>query len=239
MLLKGRYKLILPRSSKSPLHFDGLYDLESDPHEMRNLLKGGSTASSPRILGKVEHLKVLLMEWMLRNDRKEGFYTDPAFQLGEGAGDVKEIFLRRTWKKLEFWQSDFRLGFTRPVLQKGFYVQNEFLYIGRTRPGTLIVQSVSVTGPHAQYFTVSQTNATIAQDEFIKIKVSFRSISNLSFESIRASIEIQNSVNGIRKIPIESDSGTMVNAKTIFSKEKRSGETESNNTHEAALDEFI
>ena len=76
---------MMPKSSKSPKYFDMMYDLkkgksgismmalfcfhlttafhDADPHEMTNLFQTGK-ANAARTIGKAEHLKILLMEWM-------------------------------------------------------------------------------------------------------------------------------------------------------------------------------
>jgi hypothetical protein len=206
LIVKGWYKLMLPKNAQSS-SLDLMYDLESDPHELNNLLRHGEKKISKRVIGKAEHLKVLLMEWMLRNDGDdEQYYSDPVYNLREGRGDIKEVSLRRSWRKLPYWQSDFRLEFTKPVEKNGEFVQNEYLYIGRTQKGKLRIQSIYVKGRDKHLFTVSETKATIAKGEYIRVKVTYRNSERVPFSSLKAKIVIENDVNKVSLVDISRDS---------------------------------
>ena len=58
MIRKGDYKLMLPKKANSPL-LDMMYDLGSDPYEMKNLLGEKGRKASKSVIGKAEHLKIV------------------------------------------------------------------------------------------------------------------------------------------------------------------------------------
>lgn len=201
MIRKGDWKLILPKNSESPV-VNMMYRLDEDPYEENNLLGSKGQSASDLEIGKAEYLKILLIEWMERMDGPDKLYSDNKYNLGEGSGDIGEIRQRRDWKTVNYWQSDTSLSFGRPVLVDGEYKRNEFLYFGRTNSGTTTIASITVAGPDASYFTVSPGSATLGQNESVKITVSFVSDEEVSIASLDAKIEVQNSVNGVRTIPI-------------------------------------
>ena len=205
MIRKGSYKLILPKKEDSDV-LDMMYDLKNDPLEMHNLLgKNGDTAK-PIVIGKAEYLKCLLTEWMRRVDGKiEGYYSDNKYNLGEGRGDIREIRARRTWREVEYWQSHEKfIWFGQPVYvaSEDSYRRNEYLYIGRTKPGVLTIKDISVTGVDARYFSVSTDQAVVNPGSCFRVRVSFESKKPVSIGSLDASITIQNDVDGVRKIKI-------------------------------------
>jgi len=61
MVVKDGWKLIIPYTIKSSV-INALYDLNSDPHEMNNLL--GSNPDRSHYLTKAEELRACLMEWL-------------------------------------------------------------------------------------------------------------------------------------------------------------------------------
>lgn len=64
MVLHEGWKLLLPYSETSTV-INALYDLNSDPYEMNNLL--GSNPESHNYLEKAEELRGYLMEWLMKN----------------------------------------------------------------------------------------------------------------------------------------------------------------------------
>jgi len=154
MIRKGKYKLLLPKKSDSSV-MDMLYDLEADPFEMSNLLGNGGESMSEALIGKTEHLKILLLEWMKRMDGKKNYYSDKTFNNGVGNGDVAEIRGRRTWPTLPFWFGDTELSFGPPALQTdGTYLRNEYLYMYVTK---MTWSETSV--PHPFRVFLSQSSA--------------------------------------------------------------------------------
>lgn len=203
MIRKGGFKLILPRKADSKT-LDALYNLERDPFEMKNLLGKNGNRANPNIVGKAEHLKILLLEWMRRKNGRHGFYSSNRWQGGQGRGDMKEIHLRRTWRRAAYWQSDSVLRFGNPVLVNGVYRRNEFLYIGRTLPGKLIVKSVRILGPDAKLFRLNVARFQVNTNGYQRIKISFSSRSPVQMDSLRARIEVRFGAKGFRLIPIRT-----------------------------------
>jgi hypothetical protein len=145
---------------------------------------------------------------MLRNNGgNKQYYGDPKWNIGEGRGDLREVFRRRTWDTVDYWQSDERLIFAKPVQnENGEFVQNEWFYVGRTTKGVLDISSITVKGRDARFFTVSKKKAKIRQEEFIRIQVSFSTSERISLFNIQAYIEIRNNVNKYSLVRIARDS---------------------------------
>ena len=205
MIRKGHYKLIITKKVDSKT-IDMMYDLKSDPQEMNNLLGVNGDNASLATIGKAEHLKILLMEWMQRNDGPHGYYSDRKYNGLEGNGDIAEVRGRRTWRTVDYWQSDTEVLFGKPVrLPSGEYVRNEYFYVGRTssNAGKLRIFQISVQGPDAGCFRVDQTaKVLIDEGEHIRIKISFTAQEPISIQTLDAYIEIHNNVNGIKRVNI-------------------------------------
>ncbi len=67
MVLKDGWKLIIPYSKESEV-INALYDLNTDPHEMHNLI--GKSPDRAQYEEKVEELRSCLLEWLEKNDSK-------------------------------------------------------------------------------------------------------------------------------------------------------------------------
>ena len=67
MVLKDGWKLIIPYSKDSEV-INALYDLNTDPHEMHNLI--GKNPDRAQYEDKVEELRGCLLEWLEKNDSK-------------------------------------------------------------------------------------------------------------------------------------------------------------------------
>jgi Sulfatase len=203
MIRKGQFKLTLPRKADSTVA-DMLFDLKSDPMEVVNLLRDPRSRNRmPRsgIIGKAEHLKILLLEFMQRNNGAGKYYSSPRYHLG-GRGDIKEVSLRRTWEKVNYWHSDGRLSFGPPALVGSVYVRNEYWYVGRTNTGSFQIQSVTVTGTHAANFRVASVRKTVLANQYVRIKVTFRSSTLLYWKSLRATMVVKNTATGTTRIPL-------------------------------------
>jgi Sulfatase len=195
MVRRGSHKLMLPRSANSTI-FDMMYDTEADPYEMNNLL--GTEPDDPVVIGKAEHLKILLVEWLQRHDTEYQYFSSNEYQAGQGMGDVAEIQTRRTWAALSYWQSDSTLRFGAPVLVDGMYRRNEHLYVGGS--SDLEVTAVSVEGNDASYF---DAQIDVTGDGYVRIKVSFTSSSWATIASLDAWVVVANSATEYSLIPIE------------------------------------
>jgi len=194
MVVKDNWKLVIPKL-ESNLSYDQLYDLARDPFEMNNLLGSNAKSASKEIVGKAEHLKVLLYEWMNRMDGSKGLYSNPVFNAGEGRGDITEVQLRRTWNSSPIWVSDTELRFGKPSIWGSMYTRNEFLYIGRTTEGTLQVDKISLEGTDSRLFELSGfLKGYIGSEKHRRVKVTFRSSGNeLATHFLDARIRVSHS----------------------------------------------
>jgi len=190
MIRHGGYKLILPQTANARF-VDMMFDLEADPFEQRNLLGRNGPKASGVVVSKAEHLKILLLEWMRRVNGSQRYY------------DIREILKRRTWRQVDYWQSDSELKFGKPALTQDGYRRNEFLYIGRTSPqGKLIIRDISILGADAQYFQADKKRAVLSSNEYIRIKISFHSTTPVDLTALAAYVQVQNSENEVRRIKI-------------------------------------
>ena len=67
MIVKEGWKLIIPYSKTSKV-LNAMYDLNTDPHEMNNLL--GKSPNRHRYAEKAEELRTCLLEWLKKNHSK-------------------------------------------------------------------------------------------------------------------------------------------------------------------------
>jgi arylsulfatase A-like enzyme len=67
MIVKDGWKLIIPYSKTSEV-LNAMYDLDTDPHEMNNLL--GKNPNRHRFAEKAEELRTCLLEWLEKNNSK-------------------------------------------------------------------------------------------------------------------------------------------------------------------------
>nr|MBD3622438.1 hypothetical protein [Sunxiuqinia sp.] len=67
MIVKDGWKLIIPYSKESKV-INAMYDLNSDPREMKNLI--GKNPDRVDYFEKVEDLRSCLLEWLKKNNSK-------------------------------------------------------------------------------------------------------------------------------------------------------------------------
>lgn len=148
-----------------------------------------------RVIGKAEGLKVMLIEWMERHDSVHRYFSDPQYSYGRTLGDIQEVLQRRTWREVPFWISDSSIRFFPPshITPQDDYRRNEYIYIGRTFPGALKLQNITVRGPNATFFSVSPTNGKIGQYQSLRIKVSYHSKEPQDVAQIGAFLDIRTS----------------------------------------------
>lgn len=187
-------KLIVPRVANVTL-VDEYYDLETDPKELHNKLGRNAGAVTDEVIGRCEHMKILLLEWLERNDHEEGYYSDPAHLQHLTSGDIAEVTKRRTWRTVDFWQSTHEtLHFhAEPAYIDGKYLRNEYLYVGRTTPGPFKV-SVSVVGEDRNLFNVKRhwlfRNNGVDDAQYSRIQVSYSNPNKIDLSKIDARIVI-------------------------------------------------
>lgn len=153
-----------------------LFDLASDPFETRNLLKNPGSNISERAVGKAEHMRQLLVEWMGRHDTAEKFYSDGKYNRNIG-GLISEIRNRKSWMTTNFWLSDSTLFFGPSAYTGKAYTRSEYIYVGRTTAGTLQIKSISLKGSKGVgRFSIDMKGpASIRQGGHLRIKVTFSS----------------------------------------------------------------
>jgi len=211
MIRKDHWKLMLPKKRGSKV-LDQLYNLRADPYEMNNLLGVKGSRASEAVIGKVEQLKILLLEWMRRHDTNMGFYSNKKYNLGQGMGDIAEIKGRRTWRKLDFWLSDRMLTFGNPVFSNGRWRRREYIYIGRTTPGKVSIRDISIRGPDAGYFKIYQKRAVLKQNQYLRIQVTFSTQEkDVNINSLNAWLQIVTDAKGylLRKVILAGDPSSM------------------------------
>ena len=171
---KGPWKLILTKKASST-RLDMMYNLETDPYEVNNYVGNNGMAASDDVIGKAEHLKVLLIEWMRRMDGPNHLYSDPVYNAGEGMGDIAETTSRRKWKTQNIWVSDTAVKMGWPVNVSGQLTRNEYIYLGRTTAGTLNVSNITVQGADAGRFQLSEfTSGSITNGDYRRVKLTYR-----------------------------------------------------------------
>jgi arylsulfatase A-like enzyme len=67
MIVKDGWKMIIPYSKSSTV-LNALYDLNTDPYEMNNLI--GNNPQSENYRAKTEELRACLLEWLAKNNSK-------------------------------------------------------------------------------------------------------------------------------------------------------------------------
>lgn len=67
MVLHDGWKLMIPYSEGSKV-INAMYDLNTDPHEMNNLL--GSNPEKEKYIGKATELRGYLLEWLMKKGSK-------------------------------------------------------------------------------------------------------------------------------------------------------------------------
>ena len=199
MVLKGNYKLMMTKLAEAS-RLDMLYNLEWDPYEVNNLVGKNGLIASNQVIGKAEHLKCLLVEWMTRMDGP-GYYSKSWFSdsligpysdgITSSDGDIAEISRRRKWKKLDFWVSDFVLQFGKAVYDGANFKRNEYLYFGRTTDGILNVDKIEIQGSEKNLFSIEIPAKRIFSGVCTRLKVSF--ISSSLPETVDATIKITHS----------------------------------------------
>jgi hypothetical protein len=174
LIRKGRYKLMMTKLASST-RLDMMYDIEADPYEVDNLVGNDGMVASDDVIGKAEHLKCLLVEWMERMDGPDNLYSDPVWNAGQGSGDIAEVTARRKWKTLNIWVSDTAVEVGLPVEVSEQLTRNEYIYLGRTTSGTLNVSSITVEGADASLIELSEfTSGSIAQGDHGRVKLTYR-----------------------------------------------------------------
>lgn len=197
MIVKGDYKLMVTKLAESS-RLDMMYNLKNDPFEINNLMGRNGQTADKQAIGKAEHLKCLLVEWMERMDGP-GWYSASPYSdsligpysdgVNESSGDIAEVSKRRTWKKVDHWISDTEIIFGTPIWNGEHYIRNEYFYFGRSLHGDLRVDSVHINGPDAELFILESPPKLIKSGKCARVMITLTSTSNI--EKINASMELK------------------------------------------------
>jgi hypothetical protein len=151
MVRKGDWKLLMPPYMEGGL--DMLFNLTGDPYETENLLHESGSTASDEVIGKAEHLKLLLLQYLGRT----------------GHPDLDEMAQRRTWRPLTLWIGDEVMRF-RHLLLDG--TRTEWLHLGSTTQSVVPVKDVVVEGPGAERFEVEWIPSKIKGHRILAITYS-------------------------------------------------------------------
>jgi hypothetical protein len=171
MIRHGNFKLLTYKKAASTKP-DVLFNLADDPFEMHNLLHGDGVSPTDASVGKAEHLRYLLLDWMHRTQdtANNDFYSDPIYNANEGQGDINEILLRQSWPASDLWVGDQFLVCRKVALVESRYTRNEWLYVGRRTPGSLHC-NFQMLGVDAGLFHLNTDGATVPAFDVFRLKV--------------------------------------------------------------------
>jgi len=155
MVRKGRWKMMVPNAA-APRTLEMLFDLVDDPHEINNLIGRKGMTAKKDVIGKAEHLNLLLDQFLVRT--------------GHPAADIQRL-RKKGWRSLNFWLSDSTISF-RTVLSDGS--RKEWLYLGcAVDGGGVEVTNIAIEGPYAERFQIDWTNGKIAGNEHRRIGITY------------------------------------------------------------------
>jgi len=180
--------------------------ITDDPHELHNLVgRNGMTANS-EVIGKAEHLKLLLVEYLVSNNGgSKGYYSN----------EIGPMQNRRNWKKLPFWRGDAKIEFHSPVcVDSGPCMQNEFLYVGSSaEPSnanvqTLVISNITISGKDATHFKIDKARLSsypVPEGKHLTLKVTYSaSTKNVLLSLVDALVEFETNIlgEGFQRVPI-------------------------------------
>mmetsp|Transcript_9996 Transcript_9996/g.11096 ORF Transcript_9996/g.11096 Transcript_9996/m.11096 type:complete len:1027 (+) Transcript_9996:680-3760(+) len=181
LIKKGTHKLMIQKLAQST-KMDMMFDVQHDRFEVNNLLgKDAMEITDHSVIAKAEHLRCLLLDWMLRLDGGGGnddtrYFSDPANNFGEGNGDINEIRQRQRWTQIGLWVShgnsnknindaentknnDNPLEFGKVSwTTTGEFIRHEWFYLGTRFDETFTIISLTIAGMDGdKYFSVDDT----------------------------------------------------------------------------------
>ncbi|KAI2488781.1 arylsulfatase [Fragilaria crotonensis] len=201
MIRHGHFKLLILKKAHST-KADMLFDLADDPFELNNLLISGGAEPDNVTVGKAEHLRFLLLDWMTRVQTKASndYYSDPIYNANEGKGDIKEILHRQSWPATDMWVSDQLILFRKVAAVDSRYIRSEWLYLGRRNPGSLAC-SFQVLGRDADLFHLHTNVATVTKFDAFRLKVTLEFTATAQLpELVDAFIQIKPEVGDSMKV---------------------------------------
>lgn len=198
MVRKGSHKLMMQKLASSN-QMDMLFNLEADPFEMNNLLGKTAMFADDVVVSKAEHLRCLLLDWMIRLD--EGingtrYFSDPASNYNESEGDIIEVRGRQKWKQIGLWSSGNEnepLEFGQISLSESSLIRHEWLYLGTRLDEFYKISSISFTGVDGLFFSVDEDNVigrTVGKNSCESFRVTFQASEWVENPSLDATMEL-------------------------------------------------
>jgi arylsulfatase A-like enzyme len=183
MVRKGSYKLMMQKLADSN-EMDMMFNLSDDPDERQNLLGKNAMGVSDEVAEKAEHLRCLLLDWMERLDGgvsgNEAYFSDPANNYHDNAGDIKEIRNRQKWKNVGLWSSnseDQPLEFGQVSWTGSEFIRHEWLYLGTRLDESYTIASKTISGRDSVFFSIddeSVVGQVFGRNSCQAVRVSFR-----------------------------------------------------------------
>jgi len=203
MIVHRGWKLMIPKLATANI-VDMMFNLDDDPEEMKNLIGLNGRTASRAVIGKAEHLRALLVEYLREHDGPDKVYSDPGFYLNVTQGDIQEVLNRREWRNIWLWMSETKiLKFGKPYYSANGdkYMRNEYLYLGRTSRGRTNITDINIVGPNKDLFSVSKTNFVLEQGMKTRVKVQYKNDEDIDPGTVKARLQVE--VEGRRPIKVE------------------------------------
>lgn len=206
----GDYKLFIHKQADSR-NDDMLINVKDDPFEMNNLISSEGPTPNATVIGKAEHLRQLLLDWMGRVEfsSHNQYYSNPIFNANEGQGDIIEIFNRQSWPASDVWVGDSVLEFTKTTMSTMTFLGpvpmcNEWLFVGRRTPGVLSIHNVTIVGSDRSMFQLEQAPSTLLTKAALRIRVVFvsPSLNPHLLPPVNATIRIEHDAGEAIEVPI-------------------------------------
>ena len=194
MIVHRGFKLMMPKRGFSKT-LDMLINMRDDPEEMNNLVGLKGENASLAVIGRAEHLKVLLIDYMQQHDGALKVYSDPNNYFNDTRGDLFEIIRRRKWRKVALWISEWgTFTFGRPFLSNGKYVRTEYLYLGRTIPGSTEIFDIIIEGDDKEFFSVEKTAFSFVRREHVRVAVTYENDNYVSPGTMNATLTVHSTM---------------------------------------------
>ncbi len=194
MVVKDGWKLIIPYTIKSTV-INAMYDLNSDPHEMNNLL--GSNPNRAAYMDKAEELRTCLLEWLAERNSVHYYSVSQRDLMNGGrptgnnaafisqeipeliAGDTLTVSITMKNTGLSAWTSagQFRLGSQGPADNELWGVNRvELAEVDSILPGAEKTFTFDVTVPEADGVFIFQWQMIQDGEEWFGAKTELKQV---------------------------------------------------------------
>jgi len=194
MVVKDGWKLIIPYTIKSTV-VNAMYDLNSDPHEMTNLL--GSNPNRAAYMEKAEELRACLLEWLAERNSVHYYSVSQRDLLNGGkptgnnaafisqdipdfsAGDTLTVSITMKNTGVTAWTStgQFKLGSQGPADNEAWGVNRVELTEGDSiLPGAEKTFTFEVTVPEADGIFIFQWQMVQDGEEWFGAKTELKQV---------------------------------------------------------------